>query len=465
MKKILTVLLAVLRVMSLLACGSSEKTATEPAATPNLRVGYGRVCTTPKNPVALSHTQQPTYSAVFEDVYVTCVAISDAQDNTLLLLTADLSHMTDTLKNGVLKQVSEATGVPQSNISFSVTHNHSGVDPSGSMLTFMKDAAEESAVLAMEDRSAAELYAGATNTEGMNFVRHYTTADGYWVGDNYYSPTGSSSKEHEREPDTTMQLMNFVREGKKNVLMINWQAHGVYTYFMEHLCADFVGPFRTEVEKSLDCYTAYYQGAAGNLNPISNLAGHNVAERTLAGMITYGKALAQYPIKAVGSLEKVETGAVEVASTTYTATVQNDSADIVMAAANYRAAIEAGKTDAEAVVASGNLIHGMPGATRVMYRPDLGQSTDIPISAASVGDIAFVMAPYEMFDDSGVAIREGSPYKMTFILGYTNGNFGYFPSKPCCDHGCYEQENGSYVAGTAEELVTCYIDLLNQMSK
>jgi len=467
MKKILSFAMALLLVLCLAACGSGGAGNTEkaPDALPALRVGYGRVCDTPKNPVALTHTQQPVYTAVYEDVYTTCVAISDAQDNTLLMLTSDLSHMTDTLKNGAIKAVSEATGVPESNISYSVTHNHSGVDPSGTMLTKLKDSAKESAVQAMEDRSAAELYIGTVHTENMNFVRHYTTADGYWVGDNYYSPTGSSSAAHEREPDTAMQLMNFVREGKKSVLMVNWQAHGVYSYYQEHLCADFVGSFRNTVEEQLDCQLAFYQGAAGNLNCWSNLPSLNVAERTLGGMTTYGIALAQFPIDAMDSLTKAETGEIKIATGSYTATVQKDSPEIIMAATTFRSVIESGGTNAEAVAASGNLIHGMPGATRVMYRGDHGDSEEIPLRAVSLGSVAFVMAPYEMFDDSGVAIREASPFDMTFVLGYTNGNFGYIPSKTCFEHGCYEQENGTYVVGTAEDLVAGYIDLLNQLGR
>ena len=468
MKKYLALLLSVLMLLGLAACGGDEaadSTTAPVEAVPTLRVGYGRVCTTPKNPVALTHSQQATYTAVYEDVYMTCVAISDAQDGTLLLLTADLSHMTDSLKNNVIRGVSKETGVPEENISLSVTHNHSGVDPTGSQLTLLENAAKESAAQALEDCSAAELYIGCAYPENMNFVRHYTTKDGYWVGDNYYSPTGSSSAAHERDADATMQLMKFDRQGKKSVLMINWQAHGVYSYFLEHLCADFVGSFRAEIESNTDCLTAYYQGAAGNLNCWSNLGKNNVADRTLGGMTIYGKALAQYPIAALDSLEKVDTGEVKVVTSTYTAKVHKDDPEVVMAANNYRMVIENGGTDAEAVVAANNLIHGMPGATRVMYRTDLGDSSDIPISAASVGSIAFVRVPYEMFDDSGVAIREGSPFEMTFVLGYTNGNFGYIPSRTCFEHGCYEQENGSYVVEAAEELVASYLELLNDLSK
>ena len=50
MKKSSIILLSILMVVSMLACGSAETGTTEPAEIPNLRVGYGRVCTTPKNP-------------------------------------------------------------------------------------------------------------------------------------------------------------------------------------------------------------------------------------------------------------------------------------------------------------------------------------------------------------------------------------------------------------------------------
>ena len=68
-----------------------------------------------------------------------------------------------------------------------------------------------------------------------------------------------------------------------------------------------------------------------------------------------------------------------------------------------------------------------------------------------------------MFDDSGLSIKENSPYEMTFILGYSNGRYGYFPSAPCVEHGCYEWECGYYEAGTAEILVDEYLNLLNSL--
>lgn len=472
MKKWIAFLLC-LSIMLLMGCGAEstgQETAaptetTVPAPLPALSVGYGRVSIVPKNPVALSHTQQATYTGVFDKVYMTCVAITDSDGSTLLLLTADLSAHTEPLKNSVLRKVSAATGVPESNISYSVTHNHSGTAPSGPMVTVLEKAAVESAQLAMEDRCAAELYIGTTYPEGLSFIRHYKTADGYWVGDNYFSPTGTSGVEHAREPDKAMQLMRFDRAGRQSVMMVNWQAHGVYSYYMEHLCADFIGPFRTEVETQLDCLVAFFQGGAGNVNPLSNLGGKNVSERTLGGMLDYGKALAQYPIEANDSLTKVETGKVSVVNQVYTAKTRRDTSDYIMAVTEFKKAYEAGATESEACAASGGIVHGIHGANRVQWRADRPDEEEMPVSAAGIGSVGFIMAPYEMFDDSALAIKEGSPFDMTFILAYTNGGYGYIPSLPCYEHGCYEEETTYYAKGTAEELVTLYLDMLNRLER
>ena len=79
MKKLLCLLLAALMAASLMACagGESAPTTTAPAEKAALQVGYGRAAFTPSNPVKITNQEQSTFSAVYEDVYVTCVALTD----------------------------------------------------------------------------------------------------------------------------------------------------------------------------------------------------------------------------------------------------------------------------------------------------------------------------------------------------------------------------------------------------
>ena len=473
MKKILSLMLAFLLVMGLVACGGEaavttgaggQAASTEVGELPALRAGFGRVCITPKNKVALSSSKQATYDAVWDDVYMTCVALADADGNTVLLMTTDISYISSSLRSAVVRLASEASGVPEGNIVFACTHNHSGLEPSGSVSTLLKDSAKECAVAAVEDLSAATLSIGTAYPEGFNFVRHYVTTDGYYVGDGYYSPTGTPEEKHVRQPDNAMQMMRFDRAGKQSILLCNWQAHAVYSYYQEHLCADFIGPLRETVEAEADVLFAYFQGAAGNLNPWSEIGGNQGGEKSLGGMDIFGQKLAQYPLAILDSLTPVDGAGITLAGSDLAINVRRDSSETLAAAVAFEEAIAAGKKKYEAVAASGNQIHSIYGAEYVHDRPRKGSSNDITITAIRLGDVAFAVVPYEMFDDSGVYIKENSPFEMTFILGYANGRFGYMPSAACIEHGCYEWECGYYEAGTAEILVEEYLKLLNQLN-
>ena len=462
MKKAFSLILVAALLISLCACGAEAQSGASPTAAGGLQVGFSKVCITPKAPVALSSTNQATYTAVHEDVYLTCVAITDAEDNTILMFTVDVSYTNASNQQNLIELASKTTGVPEGNISYSCTHNHSGLDPSGTVITLLKNAIKESSAAAMADRAPATLEIGTAYPEGFNFVRHYQTADGHWVGDNYYSPTGSKAAISERKADNAMQLMHFVREGKENVLLINWQAHGTYTYKMEHLCTDFVGSLRDEVSAKTGALVAYFQGAAGNLNPWSNL-GDNKFEHSLEGVLDYGKALAQAPIEAMSGLKPVDASCIRITDTVYTGQVRRDSNDLVLAAAAYRQVRESGGTHPEAVVAADGLIHGDQGAEYVSHRSRRAGTIDIEIRAVRLGDVAFVIAPYEMFDDTGLYIKENSPFEMTFLLCYTNGRNGYVPSAKCIAHGCYEFEGSYFEPGTAEALADSYLSLLNNL--
>jgi hypothetical protein len=77
-------------------------------------------------------------------------------------------------------------------------------------------------------------------------------------------------------------------------------------------------------------------------------------------------------------------------------------------------------------------------------------SVPIPIRALRIGDAVLVSAPMEIFSATGLAIREASPFAMTFVGGYTNGTEGYLPPADCYAEGGYEVELACYVSKDAE---------------
>ena len=87
---------------------------------------------------------------------------------------------------------------------------------------------------------------------------------------------------------------------------------------------------------------------------------------------------------------------------------------------------------------------------------------DVPFYAITFGDIGFVSAPYEMFDTNGVQVREGSPFKMTFVCSYSNGGFGYVPSSIAFPHGAYEVFISRFCETTGDDFADEMVRLLNE---
>jgi hypothetical protein len=77
----------------------------------------------------------------------------------------------------------------------------------------------------------------------------------------------------------------------------------------------------------------------------------------------------------------------------------------------------------------------------------------IELHAVRIGDMAMLTAPLELFASTGLAIRAASPFPVTFVGGYANGNEGYLPLREDYDVGGYEIEFSSCFAPDAEAVL------------
>ena len=223
MKRILSIALTLILVLGLCACGK-ETTQKKPTETPAVfQVGFGRVNITPSSSHNLDGYDDRMSEGILNPVMATCVAITDPEDNTLLLYTVDMCNSEKETFEPLREQLTEATGIPAENITVSATHTHSSpaypytYDYVNRLVQAGKDA--------LADRAPATIQGGSYDVPGMNFVRHYIKNDGTYRGDNFGDDT-SGFKSHASDADESMRLIRFVRQGdKKDVLMVNWQVH------------------------------------------------------------------------------------------------------------------------------------------------------------------------------------------------------------------------------------------------
>ncbi|MHC4585567.1 MAG: neutral/alkaline non-lysosomal ceramidase N-terminal domain-containing protein [Planctomycetota bacterium] len=85
------------------------------------------------------------------------------------------------------------------------------------------------------------------------------------------------------------------------------------------------------------------------------------------------------------------------------------------------------------------------------------------VTAARVGDIAFVGLSGEVFTEIGMAIKAGSPYKHTFVITHCNGAHGYLPSEHLYIEGGYEINSSPFEPKAANMVVKEAVKMLHEL--
>ena len=153
MKRTVGLLLLVAMLVGLCACGGggdTPKTTEEPQTTAateaatavdlavktmneatEFSVGYSRIDITPQTSVPMAgfgRSSERMSQTFLDNLYATALAMTDGEGNTVVLIGMDLQRASDDTVKAVRPLISQVTGIPESRISFSGTHTHSGPD-------------------------------------------------------------------------------------------------------------------------------------------------------------------------------------------------------------------------------------------------------------------------------------------------------------------------------------------------
>jgi hypothetical protein len=85
---------------------------------------------------------------------------------------------------------------------------------------------------------------------------------------------------------------------------------------------------------------------------------------------------------------------------------------------------------------------------------------EVPVSVVSLGEIAWLHTPFELFASLGLRIRRGSPFRHTRVIGYTDGYLGYLPDANGHRDGIYESYVTLFGPDAADVLVEHCLKLL-----
>jgi neutral ceramidase len=77
-------------------------------------------------------------------------------------------------------------------------------------------------------------------------------------------------------------------------------------------------------------------------------------------------------------------------------------------------------------------------AERVLQLHESPVEVSVPLQAFRIGDLGIAAIPFEVFTESGLAIKKDSPFPRTFTIELANGSYGYLPTPRQHALGGYE---------------------------
>jgi len=103
----------------------------------------------------------------------------------------------------------------------------------------------------------------------------------------------------------------------------------------------------------------------------------------------------------------------------------------------------------------------LPGKPRSEDKIEKGHPpTPLNITAARVGDIAFIGIGCEVLTEIGMSIKAASPYEHTFVITHCNGAAGYLPPEHLYVEGGYEIRSSPFAPQAADIVVRQAIEML-----
>ena len=465
MKKFFCLCLAVLMTLLLCACGGSGEEKQEEK--PQLQVGFGKVNTTPTYSVGLAASgteKQRRSTGLVSYIYATCVAIRYGEE-TYLLYTVDVLEMSDDMMDNLRIEItSEFPELKKENIFFGATHTHSAPstiysdnEPEGKYRQDFIGYMPKAAKLALEDLAPATMEACKFELEGMNFVRHYLMNDGTYAGSNF-GKTDSGYKEHTYDVNHEMILVNFPREGKEDVLLVNWAAHPANPYDesigLLNISADHPGWCRDELEKLTGAKVAYFNGASGDVVPNSKIEeinhGLNAKE--------YGIKLGQMAYEHYDELKPVEVDAVKSTGQTVEVNVEHELEHLLAQCMEIRDLKNDGQKALADQMAWDLGLSSCYHASVITARARLGATQQRNINVLRIGPVSFTTGTYEMASEHAEELKAASPYEFTFQIC---GNQRYIPREEAIDYHSYEGDTRFYTRETGDMMVQKYLEMLN----
>ncbi|MFN3148913.1 neutral/alkaline non-lysosomal ceramidase N-terminal domain-containing protein [Bremerella sp.] len=430
------------------SASAAEKQLLAGAATSNITPPLGELIVGGWQPIPAKH--------IHDELHARCLVLDDGATRLAIVL-CDNVGIPEEVFDDAKALVAEATGIPASHQLMAATHTHSATTARGksklikeneltSYQTFLTQRIADGVQRAVNQLEPAQIGWGRTEEPSEVFNRRWFMTDAAQLTNPFGGvdrvrmnpPRGSSALDRQAGPiDPEICFVSVKsKEGRPIALLANYSLHYVGGVRSGDVSADYFGYFAKYIEEKLgatDQQPAFVgilsNGTSGDVNNI------DFTEKS-------PKRYAPY--------EKMQEVAQKVASKVAEAHEKIEFQSWVpLAAAANKLPLKARKPTPEMrkhfeeIAArskddsSGHRREEIY-AARIEKLKDAPDVVEVPMQVLKIGDLGITAIPFETFAETGLEIKDRSPFMEAFTIELANGSFGYLPTPEQHRYGGYE---------------------------
>lgn len=421
----------------------------------DLRVGVGIAVINPFLDVPLAgYYYSRTPVGIHDNLHAKALVFDNGHDQ-IVLVTCDLVRVPRTAVEDARERIQKSFGIRPDHILITASHSHTGPQMVPEYEQKLGHWIADSVTMAQHNKQPVRLLKAAEEEFSLSHNRRYLMKDGKvttnpgFLNPDIVKPVGPI------DPRLSV-LTAETPQGRRIMTWVNYALHqdtvggdwisADYAYYLGRLLSVFEGP---------DMTTVFTIGAAGDINHWNfHLPG---PQRGFDTAKRLGEVLGAGVLKAYTHLSPVDSNRMQAKSSMLTLLLQ----DIT-----------------EADIEKANKILSVPPppdvdftldrvwAAKVMRIHDSKKPTiNAEVQVLTLGSLAFVGIPGELFVKSGTQIIKESPFPDTFILELANQDIGYIPTKEAFEQGGYEPTSSMLAPGEGERIVEEALALLGKCQK
>jgi neutral ceramidase len=420
---------------------------------------------------------------VHDELHARCLVLDDGTTR-LAIVVCDLLGLHRSVSVEARRQIQQATGIPPENVLISGTHTHSAASALGERgynsdqelnvyQTFVAQRIADGVKRAANLLQPAEIAFAKVEVPEHLFNRRWFMKPG---SEALKSPFGKVDKVRMNPPGGSPDLVEpagptdpgvsiiAVRQpgGRLLSVLAAYSLHYVGGVGDGHVSADYFGIFCEQL-KALQNQTdadppfvaMLANGTSGDVNNINfktprpgkpqyeqmKYVAHDLAGKVHAALQTV-EWKAEAPLAARYRELGVKWRTVEPALMDWAIATETAPENVLK------------KTDISVIYAG-----------RVMRLSKASPETKLPVQVLRIGEIAIGTSPCETFTETGLAFKERSPIRHSFLIELAHGYYGYLPTPRHFELGGYETWPGTnYLEPQAsEKILDAVLEMANEV--